>query len=95
MGRLPYPGGDPNEIGLKIGHVIHEATVDIHETGSEASAATAVVTDVLVTGARRGPPPPPPFVFKANKPFFFALRDLRTRLLLFVGRHVRPAAASD
>lgn len=90
MARLPYPGGDPNEIGLKISHVIHEATIEVDETGSEASAATAVIMDVIVTAGRRGPPPPPPFVFKADKPFLFALRDLRTGLLLFVGRYVRP-----
>ncbi len=89
MARLPYPGGDPKEIGLKISHVIHEATIEVDEVGSEASAATAVVMDVVVSG-RRVPPPPPPFIFKADKPFLFALRDLRTGLLLFVGRYVRP-----
>lgn len=95
MARLPYPGGDPREIGLKISHVIHETNIDLNEAGSEASAATAVVMDVVVTSVRRGPPPPPPFVFKADKPFLFALRDLRTGLLLFVGRYVRPEGASN
>ena len=90
MARLPYPGGDPREKGLKISHVIHEATIEVDEVGSEASAATAVVMGIILTGARLGPPPPPPFVFKADKPFLFALRDLRTGLLLFVGRYVRP-----
>ncbi len=89
MARLPYPGGDPKEKGLKISHVIHEATIEVDEVGSEASAATAVVMEVVVSG-RRDPPPPPPFVFRADKPFLFALRDLRTGLLLFVGRYVRP-----
>ncbi|WP_162291045.1 serpin family protein [Erythrobacter colymbi] len=89
MARLPYPGGEAEEIGLKISHVIHEATIEVDEVGSEASAATAVVMGIVVSG-RRGPPPPPPFVFKADKPFLFALRDLRTGLLLFVGRYVRP-----
>lgn len=95
MARLPYPGGDPMEIGLKISHVIHEATIEVDEVGSEASAATAVIMDVIVTAGRRGPPPPPPFVFKADKPFLFALRDLRTGLLLFVGRYVRPDQLQD
>jgi len=90
MAQLPYPGGGPYEVGLKISNVIHEATVEIDETGSEASAAT-VVMGVIVTGSR-SPPPPPPFVFRADKPFLFALRDLRTRLVLFVGRYVRPEA---
>lgn len=95
MARLPYPGGNPEEIGLKISHVIHEATIEVDEVGSEASAATAVIMDVIVTAGRRGPPPPPPFVFKADKPFLFALRDLRTGLLLFVGRYVRTDQLQD
>lgn len=95
MARLPYLGGDPKEIGLKISHVIHEATIEVDEVGSEASAATAVIMDVIVIAGRRGPPPPPPFVFKADKPFLFALRDLRTGLLLFVGRYVRPDQLQD
>lgn len=89
MAKSPPPGGDPREVGLKIDRVIHEATVEVDEIGSEASAATAV-TMIAVTGARRGPPPPPPFVFRADKPFLFALRDLRTGLLLFIGRYVAP-----
>ncbi|WP_198045886.1 serpin family protein [Novosphingobium aquimarinum] len=90
MARLPYPGGDPSERGLKISHVIHEATVEVDETGSEASAATAMLMDMIPTGRHRGPPPPPPFVFRADKPFLFLLRDLRTGLILFVGRYVQP-----
>lgn len=90
MARLPYPGSAPYEIGLKIEHVIHETTFEVDEAGSEASAATAVVEDIIVVNRHRGPHRPPPFTFKADKPFLFALRDLRTGLLLFVGRYVRP-----
>lgn len=93
MARLPYAGGDPRETGLTISHVIHEATVEVDERGSEASAATAEFMDIVISGLRRCPPPPPPFVFRADKPFLFALRDLRTGLVLFVGRYVRPESA--
>lgn len=90
MAQLPYPGGNPSEIGLKISHVIHAATIDVDEKGSEAAAATAVIADVIISGRRRAPPPPPPFIFRADKPFLFALRDNRTGLILFAGRYVAP-----
>lgn len=92
MATVPYPGEVPQAIGLKIARVIHKTYLDVNETGSEAAAATAVVMDVVVTGARRGPPPPPPFLFRADKPFLFLLRDRRTGLILFMGRYVEPSA---
>lgn len=89
MVTFPYPGSRAGEIGLKISHVIHQARLDVDEQGAEAAAATAVM-DVAVTAMRRGPPPPPPIVFRANRPFFFLLRDRRTGLILFMGRYVAP-----
>jgi serpin B len=90
MAVEPFPGEVPGAIGLKIKKVIHQTFLDVDEQGSEAAAATAVLMDVIVTGARRGPPPPPPFVFRADKPFLFFLRDRRTNLILFMGRYVTP-----
>jgi len=92
IATFPYPGEDPRAIGLKIKHVIHKTYLDVDETGSEAAAATAVVMDVIVSGLRRAPPPPPPFIFRADKPFLFLLRDRRTGLILFMGRYVKPQA---
>jgi len=86
---LPYPGGAPDESGLKIDNIIQEAAVEVDESGSEAAAATAV-TEVIVTALRPTPPPPPPFVFRADKPFLFLLRDNRTGQILFLGRYVKP-----
>jgi serpin B len=77
--------------GLKITNIIHQANIDVDEKGSEAAAATAVVIGgVVITSARRGPPPPPPFVFRADHPFMFLLRDNRTGAILFMGRLVDP-----
>ncbi len=93
IAKLPYPGGNPRAIGLKISHVIHQTTIDVEEKDTEAAAATAVEMGMIVTSARRGPPPPPPFVFKADHPFLFVLVDNRTDMILFIGRYVNPAQA--
>jgi serpin B len=92
MVTFPYPGEDPRASGLKIAHVIHKTYLDVDEIGSEAAAATAVVMNIIVSARRVGPPPPPPFLFRADKPFLFLLRDRRTGLILFMGRYVKPPA---
>ncbi|MEG3153217.1 serpin family protein, partial [Sphingomonas sp. ZT3P38] len=89
---IPYAGEDPQAIGLKIKRVIHKTYLDVDEIGSEAAAATAVVMDIIVSASQRKPPPPPPFIFRADKPFLFLLRDRRTGLILFMGRYVKPPA---
>lgn len=76
---------------LKIDEVIHQTFLDVDEKGTEAAAATAVT--MVATSAMPGPPPPPPFEFRADKPFLFMLRDMRTGLVLFIGRHVEPTKA--
>ncbi len=92
MATIPYAGEVPQAVGLKIARVIHKTYLDVDEVGAEAAAATAVAMDIVVTSARKHPPPPPPFIFRAEKPFFFLLRDLRTGLILFMGRYVKPQA---
>ncbi|MEO0870982.1 MAG: serpin family protein [Pseudomonadota bacterium] len=82
-------GGMPT-CGLTITNIIHQANIDVDEKGSEAAAATVVMGAVIVTSARRGPPPPPPFIFRADHPFMFLLRDNRSGAILFMGRLVDP-----
>jgi serine protease inhibitor len=72
--------------GLFVSDAIHKAFVDVNEEGTEAAAATAIV--VRPTSARIDPKPTP--VFKADHPFFFAIRDQRTGSVLFVGRVTDP-----
>ncbi|MFO0760028.1 MAG: serpin family protein [Byssovorax sp.] len=70
---------------LYISKVFHKAFVKVDEKGTEAAAATAVVM------ARAGGAPMKPAEFKADHPFLFALRDLRSGIILFMGRVSDPS----
>lgn len=72
---------DPDD-RLAISEVFHKAFVKVDEKGTEAAAATAVV----MMRAGSAPPSTPPAEFKADHPFLFFLRDLRSGAVLFVGR---------
>jgi serpin B len=69
---------------LFIGIVVHEATVEVDETGTVAAAATGVG----VSGAEAVAEP---LTFDANRPFLFVLRDIATGTLLFVGQVTNPS----
>lgn len=66
------PGG-----GWCINRVIHQATIEVNEKGTEAAAATAV--EMRLTSL------PQYFTVRADRPFFFAIRDDVTGTLLFMG----------
>jgi serpin B len=74
---------------LKTSEVIHQAVVDVDEKGTEAAAATAVVM-TPTSAAVLVQEPPQPILFRADHPFVFAVRDLRTGAILFLGRMERP-----
>jgi len=63
-------------IRLKISQVVHEAFVETDESGTTAAAATSV--GVIASVA---PAPVPPI----NRPFVFAIREMSSGLILFVG----------
>jgi serpin B len=69
---------------LFISDVIHQANIDVDEEGTEAAAATAVNMS-LSSGSRI-----PPVQFKVDRPFLFAVRDVPTGAILFLGRVVEP-----
>ncbi|MCR4424909.1 MAG: serpin family protein [Firmicutes bacterium] len=73
------PGRD-----LYISKVIHQAFVEVNEEGTEAAAATAV----MMSGKSILLDVPP--VFRADRPFAFLIRDLRSGSILFMGRLVDP-----
>ena len=68
---------------LFISSVIHKAFVSVDEAGTEAAAATAVV---MVESAAPGEP----VQVTVDRPFIFAIRDIQTGAVLFVGRVVDP-----
>jgi serpin B len=68
---------------LYISGVIHQANIDVDEEGTEAAAATGVVLGVTSM-------PPEPVPMTVDRPFLFALRDLETGAILFLGRVVEP-----
>ncbi|HEX9913489.1 MAG TPA: serpin family protein [Candidatus Bathyarchaeia archaeon] len=68
--------------GMFISKVIHQAYVDVNEEGTEAAAATGVVT---LSSA------PMLEEFRADHPFIFVIRDRDTGLILFMGRVIDPS----
>jgi serpin B len=73
---------------LRIDEVVHQAYIDVNEAGTEAAAATAVV----MTAAARFVRPEPPVEMIVDRPFRFAITDLRSGLPLFLGRVTDPTA---
>jgi serpin B len=69
---------------LVISAVIHQANIDVDEKGTEAAAATAVVM-------RAGAMPAEPVTLRVDRPFIYALRDLPTGAILFLGRVTDPS----
>jgi serpin B len=78
--------GITTEERLFIAEVIHQANIDVDEAGTEAAAATAVVMD---TGAAPGEL----ITLTVDRPFLFAIRDVQTGAIVFLGRITDPAAA--
>jgi len=61
--------------------------VEVHEEGTEAAAATAVVAPTMAAW----PPAPDQMpIFRADHPFLFAIRDRKSGAILFLGRVVDP-----
>ena len=67
---------------LSISKVVHKAFVEVNEEGTEAAAATAVVMGIKSISMTP--------VFKADHPFVFLIRDVRTGTILFLGRMSSP-----
>ncbi len=71
---------------LHIGRALHVANLTLDETGTEAAAAT--VLDMVAGSAPVEPTPP--IVLTLDRPYLFAIHDVETGALLFLGRVVAP-----
>jgi serpin B len=77
--------GMTTEESLFIGKVIHQANISVDEKGTEAAAVTVVGMDT--TGG-----PATTCEVAADRPFLFAVRDIETGAILFLGRVVDPTS---
>ncbi|XP_064085355.1 serine protease inhibitor 88Ea-like [Macrobrachium nipponense] len=67
--------------GLTISDSIHEASIEVDEDGTVASATTVFV---LTSKTQR---PPPPVDFECNRPFLFLIYDNHSNNILFMGTY--------
>lgn len=81
--RADFSGMTTDE-ALSIARVVHQADIDVDEKGTEAAAATAVA--IAASAA-----PADLIRLRVDRPFLFALRDIPTGAILFLGRIVDPS----
>lgn len=73
-----------------ISKVKHKSFVEVNEKGTEAAAVTSV--EIGITSI--GPNEIQPFYMTVDRPFFFAIRDNRTGVILFMGAIFDPSQES-
>jgi serpin B len=71
------PNADQRRLFIDL--IVHQANITVDEKGTEAAAATAVVM-------RESSAPGSPVVVDLDRPFLYAVRDVPTGAILFLGR---------
>jgi serpin B len=64
--------------------VKHKSFLEVHELGTEAAAVTSAEVSMTAVSAKR------PFLFVADHPFFLAIVDGQTHMILFMGAITDP-----
>ncbi len=81
--KADFSGMNGGKEPLWIGQVIHKAFVEVNEEGTEAAARTALDEE-------GGEASESPAYFRADRPFLFLIRDVRSGCILFLGRVADP-----
>jgi serpin B len=68
---------------LMISSVLHQATIDVNEQGTEAAAATIV-------GMSMTSMPSQNLTISLDKPFIYVIYETTTNAIVFMGRVVNP-----
>lgn len=68
---------------LYISDVFHKAFIAVDEKGTEAAAATGVITPPSSVD-------PDEVIFRVDRPFIFVIRDKTTGTIVFIGKIVNP-----
>ncbi|BDI28561.1 serine protease inhibitor [Capsulimonas corticalis] len=71
--------------GVLISDIVHKTTLDIDEKGTTAAAVTAVIGTLSVAA-------PSPIIMRVDRPFFCAIQDTQTGVMLFAGVIRKPQA---
>lgn len=82
--RADFSGMSPEAGGLFASGLRQLTLLDVNELGTEAAAATRMMFSF---GYRE---PSPPFLMVVDRPFFLAIRDQFSGLLLFTGSVLEP-----
>ncbi|KAI4504439.1 hypothetical protein M0802_000910 [Mischocyttarus mexicanus] len=67
---------------LQVKSIIQNAKIEVNEEGTVASAVTGLTIVPLMGSSVE--------IFRANRPFLFAIVDLQTNATLFAGRYINP-----
>ena len=86
-----FPGiTNPLVTPLYITTVVQQATIDVDESGTVATAATGTGFGTISAVTT----PPPPIIFDANHPFLFLIRDDQSGAVLFMGQEMDPTSTA-
>jgi serpin B len=86
--KSDFSGINPNREDLYISEVLHKTFMEVDEKGTEAAAVTSVTITVTSVGGGG------PMVLRFDRPFVFAIREVTTNTIVFMGKLMEPHKSS-